>query len=297
VTLEAGIEYDARRFVDASDGTRLFCGLRGRGEPTLVLNDGVGCDGFAWRYVQPYFAQRHRLVHWHYRGHGRSGLPSDLSTMTIAQLAEDLERVLDATEVERSVLVGHSMGTQVALELYRRAPERVSGLILICGSSGRITHTFHGTDLLSQIIPDVVRLVRGNVGAARALWSRMPARLAFRTAALAGEIDASTIRYEDFEPYWEHIAAIGPETFFTMLEQAGEHSAEDVLPTIAVPTLVIAAERDTFTPPDLAAAMAERIPAAELFVLRGGSHAAVVEQPEAIVLRMEKFLRERLGAS
>jgi pimeloyl-ACP methyl ester carboxylesterase len=59
---------------------------------------------------------------------------------------------------------------------------------------------------------------------------------------------------------------------------------------------VIAAERDTFTPPELAKAMADRIPGAELFVLRGGSHAAVVEQPEAIVLRMEKFLRERLGA-
>jgi pimeloyl-ACP methyl ester carboxylesterase len=188
------------------------------------------------------------------------------------------------------------MGTQVALELYRRAPSRVSGLVLICGSYGLITQTFHGTDLLSQVLPDLVRLVRSNVGAARALWGRLPARLAFRAAALAGEIDASTIRYEDFETYWDHVSAIGPETFFTMLAHAGEHSAEDLLPSIAVPTLVIAAERDTFTPPELAKAMADRIPGAELFVLRGGSHAAVVEQPEAIVLRMEKFLRERLGA-
>jgi pimeloyl-ACP methyl ester carboxylesterase len=84
--------------------------------------------------------------------------------------------------------------------------------------------------------------------------------------------------------------------FFTMLENAGEHTAEDLLETIGVPTLVIAAERDTFTPPELAAQMAERIPGGELFVLRGGSHAAVIEQPEAIVLRMEKFLRERVGA-
>jgi pimeloyl-ACP methyl ester carboxylesterase len=296
VTVRTGIEYDARHFVEASDGTRLFYGVRGEGEPTLVFNDGVGCDGFAWRYVQPYFAERHRTVHWHYRGHGRSGLPADLETLTIAKLAEDLERVLDAAKVERGVLVGHSMGTQVALELYRRAPSRVSGLVLICGSYGHITHTFHGTDLLSQVLPDLVRLVRGNVGAARALWGRVPARVAFRAAALAGEIDAATIRYEDFEPYWDHVSAIGPEMFFTMLENAGEHTAEDLLETIEAPTLVIAAERDTFTPPELAARMAERIPAGELFVLRGGSHAAVIEQPEAIVLRMEKFLRERVGA-
>ncbi|MBC7171202.1 MAG: alpha/beta hydrolase [Polyangiaceae bacterium] len=294
MTLRAGIEYDAHEFVESSDGTRLFCGVRGEGEPTLVLNDGVGCDGFAWRYVHPYFGERHCVLHWHYRGHGRSGAPPDLESMTIEQLADDLLRVLDATGVERGVLVGHSMGTQVSLELYRRAPERVAGLVLVCGSYGHITRTFHGTDLLQQILPDIVRLVRGNVGAARALWGRIPAAMAFRVASLAGEVDASTIHFEDFEPYWQHVSAIGPDTFLTMLENAGEHSAKDLLPTIKVPTLIIAAERDTFTPPELARSMAEEIPAAELFVLRGGSHAAVIEQPEAILLRLEKFLRERL---
>jgi pimeloyl-ACP methyl ester carboxylesterase len=215
--------------------------------------------------------------------------------MMVETLAQDLLRVLDRTEVERGVLVGHSMGTQVALELYRLAPERVAGLVLICGSYGRITHTFHGSDFLSQVLPDLVKLVRGNVGAARALWGRVPATMAFRVAALAGEIDASTIHFEDFVPYWDHVSAIGPDTFFTMLERAGEHSAEDLLSSIAAPTLVVAAERDTFTPPALAQSMAEAIPGAELFVLRGGSHAAVIEQPEAIVLRMEKFLRERVA--
>ncbi len=297
MTLRAGIEYEARDFVEAADGTRLFYGLRGEGGPTLVLNDGVGCDGFAWRYVHPYFGERHRVLHWHYRGHGRSGAAPNLDSLTIEQLSEDLLRVLDTVGVDRGVLVGHSMGTQVSLETFRRAPDRVAGLVLVCGSYGHITRTFHGTDILSQVLPDLVRLVRGNVGAARALWGRIPASMAFRVAALAGEVDAATIHFEDFLPYWEHVSAIGPDTFFTMLERAGEHTAEDLLPSITAPTLVIAAERDTFTPPALARRMAESIPGAELFVLRGGSHAAVVEQPEAIVLRMEKFLRERLGAA
>jgi pimeloyl-ACP methyl ester carboxylesterase len=81
-----------------------------------------------------------------------------------------------------------------------------------------------------------------------------------------------------------------------MLGQAGEHSAEDLLGSIAVPTLVVAAERDTFTPPDIAEGMAAAIPNAELEMLRGGSHAAPVEQPLLVELRIEKFLAERVGA-
>ena len=45
------------------------------GEPGAVLCDGLGCDGFVWKYLQPYLQQSHRVLRWHYRGHGRSGLP------------------------------------------------------------------------------------------------------------------------------------------------------------------------------------------------------------------------------
>ena len=53
-------------------------------------------------------------------------------------------------------------------------------------------------------------------------------------------------------------------------------------------------ERDTFTPPALATFMAEHIPGAEHFVVRGGTHATPIEQPVALELRIEKFLRERV---
>ena len=133
-------------------------------------------------------------------------------------------------------------------------------------------------------------------GLARALWGRIPAKLAFHIARLSKEVDALAIREEDFRPYMEHVAAMDPQIFLAMLRHAGEHTAEDILERIAVPTLVVAAERDTFTPPALAEHMAEVIPGAELFLLRGASHAAPIEQPVAIQLRLDKFERERLSA-
>jgi len=214
----------------------------------------------------------------------------DEARLDMVALARDLRVVLDHLEVDRALMAGHSMGTQVCLEAYRLMPERVSALVLLCGSYGRVTHSFHGTDLLSQVLPRVIETARSRRGLARALWSRVPSRLAYRIAKLSGEVDGATIREEDFVTYWDHISVMDPDVFLSMLRLAGDHSAEDLLPQIAVPCLVIDAERDTFTPPALAKAMADAIPGAEFLRVRGGSHAAPVEQPGMIELRMEKFL-------
>lgn len=297
------MQYDRQGFATAPDGTRLFYGVRGPSaprsgtSPAFVLSDGIGCDGFAWKYLQPHLATEHRVVHWHYRAHGRSGLPQDAARIDLPAHARDLIAVMDAAGVERAILAGHSMGTQVALEAYRLAPERVRGLALFCGSYGKITTTFHGSDVLQQVLPTIIETIEANQGIARALWGRIPPGLAFRMAQMSREVDRLAIREEDFRWYMEHVATMEPSIFFAMLRLAGEHTAEDILERIAVPTLVVAAERDTFTPFSLAEHMAEVIPGAEFFLLRGASHAAPVEQPVAIELRLAKWLADHFPAT
>ena len=290
------MDYERQGFATAGDGTRLFFGASGAGS-AIILNDGIGCDGFAWKYLQPHLAAHHQVVHWHYRAHGRSGLPTDPARIDLTAHARDLLAVLDANGLEDAVLVGHSMGTQVALETYRLAPERVRALVLLCGSYGKVTATFHGSDMLKQVLPTVLDVVERRKGIARALWGRIPSRLAFKIAKLSKEVDALAIREEDFRPYLEHVSSMEPQIFLSMLRHAGEHTAEDLLERITAPTLVVAAERDNFTPPVLARHMAETIPDAELFELRGASHAAPIEQPVAIQLRIDKFLSERVGVT
>ncbi|UJR81773.1 alpha/beta fold hydrolase [Sandaracinus amylolyticus] len=298
------MQYDRQAFATAPDGTRLFYGVRGprpdvlesgSSGPTWILSDGIGCDGFAWRYLQPHLAERHRVVHWHYRAHGRSGLPVDSARIDIAAHARDLLAVMDAAGIESAILAGHSMGTQVSLEAYRLAPDRVRGLALLCGSYGKITTTFHGSDVLKTVLPSIIDVVEKNQGLARAVWGRIPPTLAFRFAQLAREVDALAIREEDFRFYMEHVASMEPGIFFAMLRLAGEHTAEDVLERIHVPALVVAAERDTFTPYALAQHMADVIPGAEFFLLRGASHAAPVEQPVAVEVRIAKWLADRFA--
>ncbi len=291
------MRYERECFVEAEDGTRLFVEELGEGEPTLVLTDGIGCDGFAWRHLGPRLAERHRVVHWHFRGHGRSGPPADRERLSIEDLARDLRLVCDAAEIELPVIAAHSMGVQVALEYYRQNPNGVGALILMCGTFGRITTTFHGTDLLDQMLPSLVRGAKIFPGVARAVWGRVPAALAFRVACAGRELDGDRIQAEDFQRYWEHAALMNPDVFLRMLQYAGAHDAKVFLSEIDVPTLVVAAERDTFTPMELADEMARAIPDAELEVVEEASHAAPVEQPDLIADRIEEFLGSRLGVT
>lgn len=289
------MEYDREGFVEAADGTRLFYEELGKGEPPVILTDGIGCDGFAWRYLAPRLGRTQRVIHWHFRGHGRSGPPRDRAQLSIEDLARDLRRVCEQVDAENPVIAAHSMGVQVALEYYRQNPDSVAGLVLMCGTFGQITSTFHGTDLLDQLLPGLVRGMRMFPGMARAVWGRVPAAMAFRVACAGRELDAERIQEEDFERYWEHASLMDPEVFLPMLQHAGRHDARAFLPEVRVPTLVVAAEHDTFTPMPLAEEMAAAIRDAELVVIEEASHAAPVEQPDLIAEYIEDFLAERLG--
>lgn len=288
-------DYDRNGFVEAADGTRLFFEALGRGTPPIVLIDGIGCDGFAWRYLAPRLAANHQVVHPHFRGHGRSGPPVDRTKLSIEDLARDLRRVVDHLGLDQLVVAGHSMGVQVALEYYRQNAADVGGLILMCGSFGRITSTFHGTNLLERALPGLVRGTHLFPKLARAVWGRIPTNVAFRVARAGGQLDAGRIQEEDFQRYWEHASLMDPDVFLRMLDHAGTHDAREFLGDIEVPTLVVAAEHDTFTPLALAEEMAAAIPTSDLEVIEDASHAAPVEQPDSIAERIEDFLSERLG--
>ncbi len=280
-------------FLESVDGTRIFYERTGRG-PTVVLCDGIACDGFIWKYVRPALESEYDVVHLHWRGHGRSGPPRDPSRIGIVDHARDVHAVLDGLGVSQACLIAHSMGTQVALEAWRQGPDRVAGLVLACGSYGLITRTFHGTDLLSRALPQALAFARQRPGLVRALWSRGPVRLSVWFARQMGEVDAARMRSEDLAPYFEHAIHLDPEMFLAMLAAAGSHTAEDLLPDVSCPTLVIAAERDTFTPVRYAEQMARQIPGAVLLPIPGGSHAAFLEQHDLILAGLTDFLRTRV---
>jgi pimeloyl-ACP methyl ester carboxylesterase len=127
------------RMTDSADGVPIAYEVQGSGEPTLVFIHGWSSDGRYWRGQLPYFSQNHRVVTIDLAGHGHSGLGRDAYTMPA--FGEDVKAVLDDLEVDRAILIGHSMGGPVAVEAARLMPERVIGIVGV--------DTFH--DLTSEI--------------------------------------------------------------------------------------------------------------------------------------------------
>ncbi|HTA91982.1 MAG TPA: alpha/beta hydrolase [Polyangiaceae bacterium] len=250
----------------------------------------MACDGFIWKYLWDELGAELSVAHSHYRGHGRSSPPVDPEQIGVKALADDLDAVRYALGDPPVVLVGHSLGTQVALEAYRRRPEGVAALVLLCGSFGRVTYTFKGSEVLASVLPNLIEFATTHPKVARAIWSSVPPRVAIAVARLTGDIDLGAVRLEDVEPYFQHVSIVDFELFLRMLRAAGEHSAEDILPQVRVPVLVVAGARDSFTPAAVSEAMAEAIPGAELDVIPSGTHLAPLEHHAEIAARISAFL-------
>jgi pimeloyl-ACP methyl ester carboxylesterase len=202
--------------------------------------------------------------------------------------------VLDAAGEHRAVLVGHSMGVQVSLEAHRRAPDRVAGLVLALGSPAHPLETFHGSRTLAQLFPLLKLAILASPGRAQALFRRIfPTEFSLQLGILL-EVNRSLVRREDVQRYLEDLSRVDAEVWVRLLDSAAAHDASGHLPAVDVPTLVVGAERDTFTPMELSRRMHAAIPGAELLVLPAGSHMGLLEHAELVELRLRRFLTDRL---
>jgi pimeloyl-ACP methyl ester carboxylesterase len=286
------------RFAATDDGQQLYYRVLGSG-PTLVCCNGVGVSTFFWMYVAAHFQKHFRVVLWDYRGHGRSSLPDhpDSADLSMQRMARDLQCVIEASGTEdKPVLMGHSMGCQVILEHAKCFPGEARALVPMFGTYTRPLDSLLDSPYSRQIFRLIHRAARvgGRVGRR---WFRplVASPFALDLAGRTGLIDRHFAQRQDMEMYLEHLNQMDPRVLFRTVALMADHDMTDFLPSIDVPVLVIAGEDDLFTPLRQSRRMAELIPNAEFMVIPEGSHAAIVEYPDTINLRIERFLRERLG--
>lgn len=286
-------------FVQAEDGASLF--VRDVGmehDRALLILDGIGCSGWAFRRIIPRLGQRYRVLLMHYRGHGRSPDPPRPWRLSMPDLADDAATVLQARGVSSAVVVGFSMGFQVALELYRRHRERVTGLVDLAGPAGRALATFQGTEAFQHVLPLLRVAMRQTKDLTRRLWRGLvPTTWVQDLGALTNQINAARLHDEDFEIYLDQMAAMDPELFFDTLGEAARHTAHDLLPYVQAPTLVIAGAHDRFVPLPTLRSIAFAIPDAQWVVIEDGTHALPAEFSDEISERLETFMESTAAAA
>ncbi len=287
---------DTRR-VESFDGTTIAYHVTPEpfaGAPWVILANGLGGTYVAWRGLIDYLKPRYRFLTWDYRGLYASQRPSPdtQAAYAIPAHVRDLQAILAAERIATASFIGWSMGVQVLLEAYRSFPERARNFVLINGTYGRPLESLSPLPGVGAMLPSLVELARRAHALAtqvtRKATGQPEAATWFKRLGLVGK----TMEDGVFAELVTAFGALDMEPFFRNLQAIGEHDAEDVLATIALPALVITGDRDLMTPPALAQQMARQIPGAELLIVRGGTHYTVVEQPELVSLRVERFFRE-----
>src|SRR5215213_4736893 len=113
------------------DGARIHYKSYGKGRDALVLVHGWGCNLDHWRDQVSEFAKRNRVLALDLPGHGQSDKPQIAYTMDL--FANAIDAVMRDARVERAVVVGHSMGTPVARQFYRKYPQKTLAIVIVDG--------------------------------------------------------------------------------------------------------------------------------------------------------------------
>lgn len=294
--------------VVADDGTPIAYTLRNPGGPgiPILFANGWSCSDAYWGGLLPLLeAAGHPCLLPDTRGHGSSGLPRapgrgarnlTIDDVSMSRIARDLVATLDDAGIDRALVVGHSMGVQTGLEVYRQIPERVAGLVLVAGTFENPTKTLYGTSISDRTFPAAAAVMRYVPEVLAPIWATIgPASVGHFGARLARAAGPKATP-EALHPYLLHLKSADPAVLVLMAGAMRAHSAEDLLAGITAPTLVVAAGADVFTPARCSEAIHHRVPGSELVTFGDAGHTLPIEEPEALAAAIGDFVARRVPA-
>jgi pimeloyl-ACP methyl ester carboxylesterase len=252
-----------------------------------------------WRPLLAALAPRFRVLTWDYRGLYASAAPRRRDALSMEHQVGDLVALLRHAHAEAPVLMGWSMGVQLALELHREHPELARGVVGLFGTAGRPFATAFDAAWPALVAPGVLAALRGAGTRFRGVGPRLArapgVARAFVGAARALGLMAPRLDLAAFTEVAEAWTGLDFEVYARHFEALDAHDAWDLLADIRTPVLLIAGGRDRLTPPRLAERIARTIPDADYALFAGATHFGLIEEPEAIAARVEAFFDTRLG--
>jgi pimeloyl-ACP methyl ester carboxylesterase len=254
------------------NGQEIFVATGGRdfdaSLPTVVLLHGAGFDHTTWALHSRWFAHHgFGVLAPDLPGHGRS---SGAPLGSIAEMADWTAALLDASGVAKARLVGHSMGSLIALETAARHPAKVSGLSLI------------GTAATMTVGPDLLKAAEANDHSAVdmvSIWG-----LGFQ-AELGGSLAPGLWMHSGAQRVLEQCR---PGVLFNDLSACNAYqNALAAAAQVSVPTSFILGERDMMTPLKAGKALAAATPNSRTVVLSGAGHMMMVERPDELLAALQ----------
>lgn len=256
----------------------IYYEAHGEGE-TLVLIMGYTSSSAEWFLSTPILSKEYRVIIFDNRGTGRSDKPD--IPYTIDMMADDAVGLLDAIGIDAAHICGVSMGGFITQNIALRYPERVNSLVLACthcGGTHRIAadaevmeHLFNPEDA-QELTPEENSRVRLSF-----MYSQ---QFIDNNSGLIDQVAVKRMEYPipTHGEIRQKEAITGYETY-------------DRLPEISAPTLVITGDADKIIPVENSKLLADRIPDAELVILKDVGHGFFIEAADEFNKTILDFLK------
>ena len=231
-------------------------------QPPIVLIHGAGGDHLSWP-VQLRRLASQRVVIPDLCGHGKSG---GFACQSVSDYAHRLGRFLDALNIYRVILVGHSMGGAIAMQLALEIPEQIVGLGLI------------STAASLSIVPDLMDDLQTEVPMATVLRK-------LRERLYSPYTDPQLARRG-----MELMSKIRPTALYVDWLACQNFDIEKDLSELRVPTWIAAGKEDRLVPYYQTEQLARSIPDARMTLIPNAGHMVIVEQPDIIAGELSTFI-------
>lgn len=248
--------------------------ISGDGPPVLLVA-GLGGRGSFWNHQVPALSQRFRVITHDHRGTGVSS--RSRIVYSAEQMAEDVIALMDALEIERAHVVGHSTGGAIGQFIALHHPNRLEKLVISAGWAGP-----------TELFLETFRFRR------QVLLTQGPQAYYFLGSLLASPAEALRPGFVSLDQHLrERIADFpGLEIELSRLAAVMSHDLRSHLQQIRTPTLVLGAEDDQLTPSGMQREIAALIPNARLEILPRGGHFYPVNSADAFNRILLDFLTD-----
>jgi pimeloyl-ACP methyl ester carboxylesterase len=271
------------QFCRTSDDVRIAYAAVGEGSPLVwaahwLSHLSYSWESPIWRHWTQEFAQDHCFVHYDERGNGLSDWENP--DFSLDAFVRDLEAVVDALELEQFALIGSSKGGPTSIAYAARHPERVSHLVLY----GTFAHRRQGNGSDLERREAIIALIRNG-------WAQD--NPAFRQLLTSLFVPDATLEEMACFNDLQRLSA-SAENAARLLRAVGDFNVLDLLPDIAVPTLVVHCRDDAAVPFEHGRLIASRIPQARFVALESRNHILLPRDPawRGFVSEVRRFLAD-----
>ncbi|MDB5805787.1 MAG: Alpha/beta hydrolase [Betaproteobacteria bacterium] len=239
--------------------------------PTVVFIHGAQHDHSVWILQSRYLAHHgYGVLALDLPGHGKSGGPALAS---VEQIAAWVFAVLDAAGVAKAALIGHSMGSLIALECAGAAPQRVAKIALISTAnpmrvSEELLNATHDDEPLAQQMVNI--------------WSH---------STYAAKPSNPGPGFSTFGGNLRLMQRIQPGVMHADFTACNAYArGEERAKQVACPALLVLGESDMMAHPKGARGLQAAIPGQRTILVKSSGHALMAEQPDAVLDALKAFL-------